>query len=339
MNQSNSRVVAVIPSLGKNKERLNSAIESIRNLTKFPNLKIVVVDNSKEGNLSELKLVDDVIWTGINLGNVGSIEYVRRNYNFDFLWTVQDDMLILNDVLGALLNELINDPKLGVVSPVLVRDGVIPAFTRGGIYTDEENIKWINIPEKDVEPELFIQNSNLCFVAGSGALWKREALEDISGFDLNLYPLVHGDVDTCIRLLKRNWKIKLLTTAHISHEIRGSTSEILGNTLHYLNEYIIRNKFLNKEVSKNKFKHTLDEEFLFTISKKSTYLFLQVALNAEEKLKKLEKEKSDLETDYANSLKIIKSYEKLTNSFVNSNSWKLTSPIRKLAKYLKNVPK
>jgi GT2 family glycosyltransferase len=333
--QSNPRVVAVIPSLGKNLSRLNLAIESIKIHTSYPNLKIIVVDNSAKGTLSNLNSVDEVIWTGINLGNVGALEFVRKSYDFEYLWSVQDDMTILNDVLGILLNELSQNSKVGVASPVLIQNGVIPAFTRGGIFTDRENIKWTNVPEKDIKPELFFTNSDLCFVAGSGALWRKEALDDISGFDLEMYPLMHGDVDTCFRLKQRNWNLSLLTNAHITHEINGSTVKILGQTLGEINENIIKSKFLNRDKPKKSYINELNKEFLFALSKKSSHLFLEISSKAQEQIERLEDEKNAIEKDYFTSLEIIKEYQILNNSLINSNSWKITKPLRKIGTYFK----
>jgi GT2 family glycosyltransferase len=321
LKHEKTTVVAVIPSLGKNLNKLNLTIESIKHHTSFKNLKIVVVDNSSEGLLSKLNNVDEVIWTGINLGNIGAIEYVRKSYDFEYLWTVQDDMTILNDVLGILHKELSQNLEVGVASPVLIRNGVIPAYTRGGIYTDRKNLKWTNIPEKDVRPELFSVNSDLCFVAGSGALWRKIALDDISGFDLDLYPLLHGDVDTCFRLKQSKWQLSLLTSAHIAHEINGSTVKILGQTLANLNENIIRSKFLSVKSDKRNYTSELDKEFLFAISKKSSYLFLEISLTAQEEIERLK--------EVIECLKLEK------NTLVKSNSWKITKPLRKIRTYFK----
>lgn len=342
MYSDTPRVIAVIPSLGKNLNRLSAAIESLRKHSHFPNLKIILIDNSQDGALLDSNLVDEVIWTGLNLGWVGSLEYVRRYYEFDFLWTIQDDMTILNDVLGLLLKEFDKDSKLGVASPVLIRDGLIPARTRGGIFTDNEEVRWINIPEKDVSPELFKQDYELCFVSGSGALWSKKALDDVSGFDLSLYPLVHVDVDTCLRLIKNQWRLKLIVNAHVTHEIRGSTTEILGNSLHFINEDIIRKKFLENKSIKNIIESRMDKDFLFALSRKSSFVFLDVARNAQQIIKNLEHEKSNLEHEKSNlekefqlSLEINKRYERENRNLVNSKSWRLTKPLRNFRKYFR----
>lgn len=337
MHSDTSRVIAVIPSLGKNLNRLNAAIESIRKNSHLPDLKIILIDNSQDGTLLDSNLVDEVIWTGLNLGWVGSLEYIRRYYEFDFLWTIQDDMTISNDVLGILLKEFDKDSKLGVASPVLIRDGLIPARTRGGIFTDKDEVKWINIPEHDMHPKIFNQNYDLCFVSGSGALWSKKALDDISGFDLNLYPLVHVDVDACFRLIENQWKIKLIVDAHVAHEIRGSTPEILGNSLHYINEDLVREKFLENKPTKNVIKNRIDNNFLFAVSKKSTYIFLDVARNAQQIIKNLEHEKSNLEKEFQLSIEINKRYEIENNNLVKSKSWKLTKPLRIVAQVIKRI--
>ena len=334
-NHGDPLVVAVIASFGKNLSRLNLAIESIRLHTSYPNLKIVVVDNSSLGILSNLNLVDEVIWTGINLGHVGALEYVRKSYDFEYLWTLQDDMTILNDVLEILLNELTQNSKVGVASPVLLRNGVIPAFTRGGIFTDRQNLKWTNIPEKDIKPELLTLNSDLCFVAGSGALWRKKALDDISGFDLDLYPLTHADFDTCFRLRQRNWNLSLLTNAHITHEMNGSTVKILNQTLVNINENIIRGKFLSGENAKKDYTHELDKDLLFAILKKSSHLFLEISSKAQEEIEQLEDKNKAIEKEYLESLTITKEYQILNDRLVNSNSWKITRPLRKICTYFK----
>jgi GT2 family glycosyltransferase len=335
MQKVGPKVVAVIPTLGNNESRLTALIDSIKKYSGAYNLKIVLVDNSADGILSKLASVDEVIWTGINLGWVGSIEYVRRSQEFDYLWTVQDDMTLLNDVLGILLNEFSENSSLGVASPVLVRDGLIPAKTRGGIFVNEEKLEWVNIPEVGIEPEFFETDVELCFVSGSGALWSRQALEEISGFDLDLYPLMHVDVDACFRLRASNWKLKLLPTAHISHEIGGSTPSILGVTLLPINEKIIKDKLLNSKNTNLRYGNELDHDFLFSIAKKSSFLFLSTSNHAKSVLRDLDSQMVELHQQIAELHQQVNNSEVNLQNVYNSRTWKLTSLFRFLAKFFK----
>ena len=118
----------------------------------------------------------------------------------------------------------------------------------------------------------------------------------------------------------------------------------MGNSLHYINEDIIREKFLENKPTKNVIKNRIDNNFLFAVSKKSTYIFLDVARNAQQIIKNLEHEKSNLEHEKSNlekefqlSLEINKRYEIENNNLVKSKSWKLTKPLRIVAQVIKRI--
>jgi GT2 family glycosyltransferase len=295
---NDSKVVVVIPTLGKNHLRLASAVRSIRKFSTHKNIFVLVVDNSYEANLKIWEGVDEIFAPGVNLGWVGSLEYVRRKYDFDYLWSFQDDMAILNDVLSFLIADLNEDKTLGVSSPVLLRNGLIPARTRGGKFTDESRTSWENIPEIDVSPNQFSQKPDLCFVASSGALWRKSSLDDISGFNLNLYPLMHVDVDTCLRLISKQWNLRINQYAHIHHEINGSTKKILSYTLEHLNRQIVQKHLLGQDPEIVPVTSTLDADFLFEITRKSSYLFLEVADVASRRIKQLENSNTILRIEF-----------------------------------------
>lgn len=278
--------------------RLASAVRSIRNFTTHKNIYVLVIDNSQEANLKIWEGVDEIFAPGVNLGWVGSLEYVRRKYDFDYLWSFQDDMTILNDVLSFLVTDLSNDKTLGVSSPVLLRNGLIPAKTRGGKFTDLSKTSWENIPEVDISPNQFTQNPDLCFVASSGALWRKSSLDNISGFNLSLYPLMHVDVDTCLRLISKDWNLRINQYAHVHHEINGSTKKILSYTLEHLNRQIVQKNLLSQSPEIATVTSTLDADFLFEITRKSTYLFLELADVASRRIKQLENNNTILRIEF-----------------------------------------
>lgn len=275
-----------------------SAVRSIRNFTTHKNIYVLVIDNSQEANLKIWEGVDEIFAPGVNLGWVGSLEYVRRKYDFDYLWSFQDDMTILNDVLSFLVTDLSNDKTLGVSSPVLLRNGLIPAKTRGGKFTDLSKTSWENIPEVDISPNQFTQNPDLCFVASSGALWRKSSLDNISGFNLSLYPLMHVDVDTCLRLISKDWNLRINQYAHVHHEINGSTKKILSYTLEHLNRQIVQKNLLSQSPEIATVTSTLDADFLFEITRKSTYLFLELADVASRRIKQLENNNTILRIEF-----------------------------------------
>ena len=286
------RVLAVIPTLGKNIERLNRAIRSMREHSNQHETHLVVVDNSQLGSLKGMDPVDEVLRYGLNLGWVGSIEAVRRRYRFEYLWTIQDDMTFANDVLGILLRDLESTPSLGVSTPVSIVNGLVPAFSRGGVLDSVEKLMWSNIPKEATPPEQVVNPSNLCFVSGSGALWRGSALESAGGFGANLYPLVHVDVDMCFRLQKFGWKLNISNQAHVEHAVRGSTSSLLGQTLASLNQEMVRHNYANFEHTPDEDHLILDQELLFEIASKASYLLLELG---QEGTKRIEAAEAQLE--------------------------------------------
>ena len=78
------KIVAVIPTLGKDLQRLNLCINSIKLYSKQYNLTIIVVNNNDEQKYLEIPQVDEEISLGMNLGWVGALEYVRKIMNLIF---------------------------------------------------------------------------------------------------------------------------------------------------------------------------------------------------------------------------------------------------------------
>jgi len=289
---SEHRIIAVIPTLGKSPQRLTSAINSVRKQTTQP-MRLIVIDNSYEADLQLEDESVDVLHFGINLGWVGALEYIRRNYDFDFLWSIQDDMTLLNDVLAIQMAEMVCDADLAVISPVAVQNQVLHGRYRGGVIKEVGQKEWENITVEEVTTNEFSYDGELAFVVGSGALWRKRALDEISGFDLSLYPVMHVDVDTCLRLRALGWKLKISSAAHIAHDVGGSTVPILSQTLESVNRKRILAK--QSEPIPNLVRGTvdLDPDFLYEITRKSSYLFLDISDAANGRITQLKAQLDD----------------------------------------------
>ena len=270
-------VVAVIATMGKDLERLNNLIRSVRKHSKQHNYYIVLVDNSQDGLSDGLEPVDEILSYGINFGWVGAIELVRRKYNFKYLWTIQDDMFLLNDVLGTLKAEMESNPRLGVCSPLALVDGIVPALSRGGVLDDKDSLVWSSIPKTPTRPELFENPANLCAVPSSGALWRASALEEAGGFNLNLYPVIGVDVDMCFRLARLGWSIKISNRAHIQHEGGGSTASLLQDTLGKINQKQIYENLREPKHIQLKISPDIDSQLIFEIATKASHLMTAIA--------------------------------------------------------------
>jgi GT2 family glycosyltransferase len=278
-------VLAVIPTLGKDMPRLEAVIRSVREHSVKDSCHLVIVDNSKGGDLKELEGADEVLRYGLNLGWVGSLEVVRRKYNFKYLWAIQDDVLLQNDVLENLKTDLDQNPTRGVASPVVVKNGIVPSRSLGCVIEEAETLKlscFPKVPTSIVDLEI---PSDLCCVFACGALWRASALLSIGGFSLNLFPVWNVDVDTCLRLIGSGWSLNIVVEAHVDHQSRGSQNTILTNVLKSINkEILISNVSGARSSYGGPADSDIDHQILLEIAAKSTHLVLEVSETASKRL-------------------------------------------------------
>lgn len=288
----------------------------------------------------------------MNLGYVGSLEFGRRTYECEFLWSIQDDMTLSNDVLSHLDNALHREPRLGVASPVLVRDGLVPARTRAGVFTNGQRTRWENWPFEDVPVENLDVPDDFCFVSGSGALYRSEALEDIGGFDLDLYPLMHVDVDTSLRLQRHNWHLALVREAHIEHQINGSTTPLLVEILHHINISRLHDRLDSDFSETSPARHQVPIDIVEAVARRASQLFLDVSREAEMRIAEIGREidqlqqfieelghRSDVQdrarlTEIHMLTRQIGALQHTIDAMRDSRSWRATAPLRRMKKSL-----
>lgn len=327
------KVVAVIPSLARNIDRLNKAIGSIRDTTAELDIQIVVVNNSPSDLTQKVVGADRILNPGLNLGYVGALEWVRQSLKSDYLWVVQDDMTLTNDVLGALLRRMEDGEDLAVLSPLLVRDGIVPARTRAGVFIDSTRTSWENVPLTDTAIEDWEPIQGLMFVSGSGALYRSAALAAVGGFDVSLFPLMHVDVDLCWRLTEAGYRIDLCPEAHIEHEIQGSTPQMLGELLFELNTKIVSSKMAGKLETAAQPELSINPEIVKAIATKAASLVIDLAQRGDAVVVErdaliLVRDSLMAERDEARAHRDNLSAER--DLILASTSWRVTRPLRGL---------
>lgn len=338
-------VVAVVPTLAHDIPRLEASLASVREHSRHPGLSVVVVNNSGEPLEHPLSHAERVVTPGFNLGYVGSLEYVRRTFPADFLWSVQDDMTLSNDVLGHLLGVMHDDPRLATASPVLVRDGIVPKHTRAGIFADAARTKWTNYPFEDTAAEDIDTTLDWCFVSGSGALYRTTALEDIGGWDLDLYPLTNVDVDVSLRLLRHGHRLALVPAARITHEVRGSTTKMLAHVLYRRHTPIVQAK-LERDFAEPPAlpapEPPVPDDIRDAVARRASHLFIEVAREADTRIVSFNAQIADLRSQRLALTRENKELRRQGESLRrdldrmrNSLSWRVTAPVRRVVGLVK----
>ena len=327
-----AKVLAVVPTLAKNIPRLNNAISSIREKTTEPDLEVVVVLNSNEEISANILGADRILYPGLNLGYVGAIEWVRETSKAEYLWVVQDDMTLLNDVLSFLLLDMERDENLAISSPLLVRNGIVPARTRGGVFTDHTCTKWENVPYIDTKIHEWVPIPDLSFVSGAGALFRFNALQTVGGFDVSLFPLMHVDVEISFRLLQAGYRIDLCHEAHIEHEIQGSTPRSLVTLLDQLNRKVVSQKMIKSDKVPFSINATINPKIIGLIASKASQIIIHLSQEAD--TLRIERDTLRIERD---TLRIERDTLRIEReNMISSTSWRVTQPLRAFKTFISN---
>lgn len=228
----NPEVVAVVPTLAGNMQRLRNCVESLFQSSFEGRLAVMVVWNDPRQHLVELGPVT-ILEPGMNLGLPGGMNYARSALSAPQMWIVQDDMTADPNCLQSLLNRQEQPDNPAIVSPIILNEmGLVPALSRAGTVSAFGVLeRWF--PFEDCPPAAIDGSVRLDWVSLSGALVQCDAWDAVGGMDAAFFPLMHSDVDFGFRVTRQGMSAVLEPTAVISHERNGSTPGVLG---HYLSE-------------------------------------------------------------------------------------------------------
>src|SRR6218665_3541130 len=141
-------VVALIPTLGLDPERLDECLDALRRQDSGARLAIAVIVNA-DGAAPDIDGVTSLA-AGLHPGGGGGLAFGRSRIGAPaLLWLVQDDMVPSDDCLRHLLDGL---DEHAAVSPVAVdRDGLTVPFGSGGFLgPDGDIVQWF--PSSNVPP-------------------------------------------------------------------------------------------------------------------------------------------------------------------------------------------
>jgi GT2 family glycosyltransferase len=217
-------VVAIVPTLGLDVDRLRACVNSLDASTGDQPVGVVVVWNSP--NLAPVVIKDALVLVpGLNLGFAGSLNHGRSRVTAEYLWVIQDDLTVRSGCLDALLARLEDDDHPAVVAPVTVDDqGRIP-HVRGGILRSDRT--WSRYPPVDAAAADLDPTVEPGYVVSSGSLARADAWDEVGGYDARFFPVYWSDVDFCHRLRLQGWKVALAPDAIIDHGLHGSSKGLL----------------------------------------------------------------------------------------------------------------
>lgn len=224
MTQDPELVVIIILNLNKKEDTLK-CLESVFRLDYSP-YEVVVIDNgSTDGSVEAISNAFPevhLIRSNNNLGAAGGrnlgIEYANNNFQYNYLFFLDNDTLVERESLIELIKAIRKDKQIGLVIPksyimslphlIASAGGIGINFYTGSIY---------DVGSGEVDKEQYDQSR--CVTSCGGLfLAKKEVFSQIRWFDEIFNPYGWEDVDFSLRARKGGFKILYVPKALIYHK-------------------------------------------------------------------------------------------------------------------------
>lgn len=222
MNNSKDRKTSIIIPFRDRINLLRACVLSILEKSTYQNYEIILVDNgSKEGETKKyllemaknpkVKLLDypkPFNFSAINnfAANQAEGEYV--------LFLNNDTEVISQNWLEEMLKPF-DDPKVGAVgAKLLYGDGTIQ---HAGVVVGKNVAvhQFLGIEEKDLGENDVVRVVDA--VTGACLMTRKDLFLELGGFDGENLPIAYNDVDYCLRLKEKGWKIIWTPGAKLFH--------------------------------------------------------------------------------------------------------------------------
>jgi len=189
-------------------------------------LKIRELNNKKINSTSPYPLI--FIQTGENLGfaggnNVG-IRYTLKKDNFEYVWLLNNDIVIDEDALTEMVKLGENNKKIGMVgSKLLFYDTPNIIHVLGGTNQITWKTFGQSIYSSKEDQVKFNKNFEIKgYICGASLLVKKEVIKITGIFDENYFMLAE-ETDWCFRVSKEGWRLFCCGKSKVWHKVSSST--------------------------------------------------------------------------------------------------------------------
>ncbi|HEY3673367.1 MAG TPA: glycosyltransferase family 2 protein [Acidimicrobiia bacterium] len=165
-----------------------------------------------------------VVQAPVNLGFPGGLHYARNRARGAYLAIVQDDTVLDDDWLSALVKVLDTDRSVGIA-------GSRMAAIDGELYGDGLLVSsdaWVKVLEP-MERAVSMWAVDASFSAA--CLVRADAWDQVGGPNPRLFPLWMVDVDLGLRLNEVGWTVLMVGDTRARHELHASSTTWLRRYL------------------------------------------------------------------------------------------------------------
>ncbi len=216
-------------------EYLKKCLDSIKNVKDEANISVVAIDNNSTDNSFKdvLNKFKDVkfIQNGENMGFSKGYNPTLKKTKTEFILLLNPDCLLEKGVIKKTLEDFDNFEKVGAVTAkVILADGQTDLTAHRGFPTPFASLMYIfkNGRYYHLTHKMSDQVHEVDSVAGAYLLTKKSILEEVGFLDPRFF-LYGEDLDLCLRIKKRGYKILYDPTVKITH-YKGISSGLKKHT-------------------------------------------------------------------------------------------------------------
>lgn len=189
-------------------------------------IEVIVVLNDATPEMADIVGTNDgplaILPVPVNLGVSGALNHGFAAAATEFVVALQDDALLEPDTVSALMRCARAQPDAGAVG-ALVTDA-------HGRVTDPGHVVWRDgttaaaLIGGSSDPDDYRGAWATDYHGSNCLLVRKAAWESVGGFDPGYYPAYYGDVDFCLRLRDRGWRVLVQPAARARHAGGASAS-------------------------------------------------------------------------------------------------------------------
>ncbi len=193
----------------------------------YANLKVVIIDNcSADNSVDELaKLADgnrvQLVQTDANLGSVGGTVFGARyalQNKADFIFALSNDLVVPPNTIEVLVNAMLSDPGLGVLSPKIMYYRRPDRIWSCGFLMNHWLARGTDLVNRVGRSRHNAEMLDVDMLVGAVMFLRRELVERI-GFLDERYFFQNEEYDFFDRVTKGGWRVKVAMNTSVLHKV------------------------------------------------------------------------------------------------------------------------
>lgn len=223
---SKTKVLAIILHWNDYEDTID-CVESLFD-SKWKNLEILIVDNNSIGDEAErlqkkfptIKIIRNKKNLGFAGGNNIGIRNALKN-DSSFIFLLNNDAKVKKNCIPELIKK-VNNPTTGIAVPKIYNQGTKKIQSCGDYFNKKLGL---SLHLKKNSKQAFEVNA----ASGAAMMIKLDVIEKVGLFDEKFFAY-YEDLDLCLRMKNKGYKILAVPSAEAEHKLSSSTNGSLVKT-------------------------------------------------------------------------------------------------------------